>query len=124
MSKRWRADLLNKFKIFETNQFLKGLEQDFSGQQERIKTKLINYVYPQLKQNPYFGKNIKKLVNYNPDTWRYRIGSYRFFYEINDQNKIVFMVSVDNCQNAYFFHNCILTQEIEACIYIIKGKIW
>jgi len=92
---------LNKFKIFETNQFLKGLEQDFSGQQERIKTKLINYVYPQLKQNPYFGKNIKKLVNYNPDTWRYRIGSYRFFYEIDDKNKIVFMISVDNRQNAY-----------------------
>jgi len=53
------------------------------------------------KQNPYFGKNIKKLVNYNPDTWRYRISSYRFFYEIDDQNKIVFMISVDNRQNAY-----------------------
>jgi len=93
--------LLNKFKIFETNQFLKDLEQNFSGQQERIKTKLLTYIYPQLKQNPYFGKNIKKLVNYEPDTWRYRISSYRFFYEIDDQNKIVFMLSVDNRQNAY-----------------------
>ena len=94
--------MLNKFRIFETNQFLKDLKQDFSGQQERIKTKLVNYVYPQLKQNPYFGKNIKKLVNYNPDTWRYRISSYRFFYEIDNQNKkIVFMISVDNRQNAY-----------------------
>jgi len=92
---------LTKFRIFETNQFLKDLEQDFSGQQERIKIKLVNYVYPQLKQNPYFGKNIKKLVNYNPDTWRYRISSYRFFYEINDKNKIVFMISVDNRQKAY-----------------------
>ena len=93
--------MLNKFKIFETNQFLKDLEQNFSGQQERIKTKLLTYIYPQLKQNPYFGKNIKKLVNYEPDTWRYRISSYRFFYEIDDQNKIVFMLSVDNRQNAY-----------------------
>ncbi|MBA3062281.1 MAG: type II toxin-antitoxin system RelE/ParE family toxin [Atribacteria sp.] len=92
---------MTEFRIFETNQFLKDLEQDFSGQQERIKTKLVNYVYPQLKQNPYFGKNIKKLVNYNPDTWRYRISSYRFFYEIDNQNKIVFMISVDNRQNAY-----------------------
>ena len=92
---------MNKFRIFETGQFLKGLKQDFSGQQERIKTKLVNYVYPQLKQNPYFGKNIKKLVNYKPDTWRYRISSYRFFYEIDNQNKIVFMISVDNRQNAY-----------------------
>ena len=96
---------MNKFKIFETNQFLKDLEQDFSGQQERIKTKLVNYVYPhvypQLKQNPFFGKNIKKLVNYKPDTWRYKISSYRFFYEIDNQDKIVFMISVDNHQNAY-----------------------
>jgi len=92
---------LNKFRIFETNQFLKDLEQDFSGQQERKKIKLVNCVYPQLEQNPYFGKNIKKLVNYKPDTWRYRISSYRFFYKIDDKNKIVFMISVDNRQNAY-----------------------
>ena len=92
---------MNKFRIFETDQFLKGLEQDFSGQQERIKKKLLNYVYPQLKLNPYFGKNIKKLVTYKPDTWRYRIGSYRFFYEIEDRDKIVFMISSDNRQNAY-----------------------
>ena len=92
---------MNKFRIFETNQLLKDLKQDFSGQQERIKTKLVNYVYPQQKQNPFFGKNIKKLVNYKPDTWRYKISSYRFFYEIDNQNKIVFMTSVDNRQNAY-----------------------
>ncbi|NQU81979.1 MAG: type II toxin-antitoxin system RelE/ParE family toxin, partial [Bacteroidetes bacterium] len=68
---------------------------------ELIKTKLVNYVYPQLKQNSYFGKNIKKLVNYKLDTWRYRISSYRFFYEIEDRDKIVFMISTDNRQNAY-----------------------
>jgi len=93
--------LLNKFRIFETDQFLKGLEQDFGGQQEGIKIKLLNYVYPQLKQNPYFGKNIKKLVKYKPDNWRYRVSSYRYFYEIDNQNKIVFMISADNRQNAY-----------------------
>jgi mRNA interferase RelE/StbE len=48
-----------------------------------------------------FGKNIKKLINYQPDTWRYKISSYRFFYEMDNQNKIVFMISVDNRQNAY-----------------------
>ncbi len=92
---------LNNFKIFETSQFLKGLEQDFSGQQARIKRKLEAYVYPQLKQNPYFGKNIKKLTNYKPETWRYRIGSYRFFYEIDGLEKIVFMIAADSRQGAY-----------------------
>jgi len=92
---------LDNFKIFETSQFLKNLKQDFSGQQGRVKTKLNNYVYSQLKQNPYFGKNIKKLANYQPETWRYRMGNYRFFYEIDDQKKIVFMITADSRQNAY-----------------------
>lgn len=92
---------MDNFKIFETNQFLNDLEQDFSGQQERIKRKLATYIYPQLKQNPYFGKNIKKLTDYQPETWRYRIGNYRFFYEIDKQKKIISMLTVDSRQNAY-----------------------
>ena len=83
------------FKIFETNQFLSDVEKDFSGQRERINKKLEIYVYPQLRQQPYFGKNIKKLTGYKPETWRYRIGNYRFFYEIDEQKKIVFMIAVD-----------------------------
>jgi mRNA interferase RelE/StbE len=96
-----KADLLIKFKIFETNQYIKDLEGDFSGQQIRIIRKLRQYVYPQLRDNPYFGKNIKKLVNYKPETWRYRIGNYRFFYEIDDRNKIIYMIATDNRQNVY-----------------------
>ncbi len=92
---------MDKFRIFETKQFQRDLNQDFSGQQERIKTKLTSYVYPQLKQNPYFGKNIKKLVDYKPQTWRYRISGYRFFYEIDDYKKIVFMISADNRAETY-----------------------
>ena len=90
-----------KFKVFETNQYIKDLEGDFSGQQTRIIRKLRQYVYPQIKDNPYFGKNIKKLVNYKPETWRYRIGNYRFFYEIDDRNKIIYMIAADNRQNVY-----------------------
>ncbi len=89
------------FKIFETNQFIKNFEADFSGQQTRIIKKLRNYVYPQIKINPYFGKNIKKLVHYQPETWRYRIGNYRFFYEIDDKEKIIYMIAADSRQDAY-----------------------
>jgi len=93
--------LLDNFKIFETDQFLKNLKGDFSGQQERIKRKLKTYVYPQLRQNPYFGKNIKKLREYKPDTWRYRIGNHRFFYTVDDRKKIVFMAAADTRGSAY-----------------------
>ena len=92
---------MDNFKIFETDQFLEDLEQDFSGQQEKIKKKLKTYVYPQLKQNPYFGKNIKKLRDYTPETWRYRIGNYRFFYTIDAHKKIVSMITADTRTGAY-----------------------
>ena len=96
-----KVNLLIKFKIFETNQFIKDLEGNFSGQQKQITKKLYNYVYPQLKNNPYFGKNIKKLINYQPETRRYRIGNYRFFYEIDDKEKTIYMIAADSRQNAY-----------------------
>ncbi len=89
------------FRIFETDEFRENLNRDFSGGQERIKAKLCAYVYPQLRKNPYIGKNIKKLFNYKPETWRYRIGSRRFFYSIDDKKKIVFMIAYDTRQNAY-----------------------
>ncbi|MBI5872812.1 MAG: type II toxin-antitoxin system RelE/ParE family toxin [Candidatus Omnitrophica bacterium] len=92
---------MDDFRIFETGQFLEDLEQNFSGQQERIKRKLASYVYPQLKQNPYFGKNIKKLSNYRLETWRYRIGDYRFFYTTDGHKKIVFMLTIDHRGSAY-----------------------
>ena len=89
------------FRIFETEQFQKNLKDDFSGINRKIREKLQNYVYPQLKNNPFFGKNIKKLVNYNPETWRYRIGDYRYFYVIDKKKKVVFMISADNRKDAY-----------------------
>jgi len=30
---------------------------------------------------------------YTPETWRYRIGDYRFFYEIDGKKKTVFMIA-------------------------------
>lgn len=87
--------------MFETNQFLKDLAQEFGGERKRIKKKLLSYVYPQLRQQPYFGKNIKKLRDYKPETWRYRIGAYRFFYTINDHKKIISMISADNRRDTY-----------------------
>ena len=90
-----------KFKIFETDQFIEDLSADFKGRGEKIREKLLNYVYPQLRESPYFGKNIKKLKNYNPDTWRYRIGDYRFFYEIDEKESIVYMTAADARKDSY-----------------------
>ena len=92
---------MDKYRIFETEQFLEDLTQDFEGQGERLRKKLLEYVYPLLRNNPYFGKNIKKLKNYKPDTWRYRIGDYRFFYEINEKERRVYMIAADSRKDSY-----------------------
>ena len=89
------------FRIFETGQFLKDLEHDFGGQRARIQQKLLSYVYPQLRANPYFGKNIKKLRDMTPETWRYRIGDYRFFYTVDERQKLVLMLTADPRGRAY-----------------------
>jgi len=89
------------YRIFETETFLKSLEQDFGGQKEKIKKKLREYVYQQLKISPAFGPNIKRLKNWEPPTWRYRIGPYRFFYEINGDDKIIFMILAEHRSKSY-----------------------
>src|SRR3989338_1332964 len=96
-----RASSLAEFRIFETAQFQKDLRQDFRGQQARIQRKLAVYAYPHLRENPYFGKNIKKLRDAVPETWRYRIGDYRFFYTIHERQRLVFMLTADHRGRAY-----------------------
>jgi len=62
------------YRIFETDGFRDDLQQDFGGRQQKILKKLRNYVYPQLSAQPRLGRNVRKLIEYSPETWRYRIG--------------------------------------------------
>ncbi|MFA4923824.1 MAG: type II toxin-antitoxin system RelE/ParE family toxin [Ignavibacteriaceae bacterium] len=66
-----------------------------------IKKKLLQYIYPQLRDEPHYGNNIKKLVNHKPETWRYRIGKYRLFYIIDEREKTIFITSLDLRKDAY-----------------------
>jgi len=92
---------LINYRIFETNNFIKILNK-INGRNKLIITKRLHQkVYLQLKEQPYFGNNIKKLKNYNPDTWRYRIGNFRLFYEINEDEKVVYITTISTRQNAY-----------------------
>jgi len=92
---------LNKYRIFETEQFHKDLREISKSGHPKITQKLREFVYPQLRQHPHFGPNIKKLKNFNPETWRYRIGAWRFFYEIDDDKHIIFMLAATHRGSAY-----------------------
>lgn len=90
-----------KYRIFETENFednLKGIR--LSGSKTILK-KLEDYVYPQLREEPHFGPNIKKLRDFTPETWRYRIGDWRFFYEIDESEHIIYMIAAHHRKEAY-----------------------
>ena len=92
---------MSEFRVFETEQFQEDLRRYFGPSEEKILRKLRTVVYPRLKQQPYFGKNIKKLRAYRPETWRYRIGGHRFFYEVDNGQKIVFMIAAEPRSASY-----------------------
>ena len=92
---------MNNYKIFETDEFQKRIAKISKRDKSFIEKKLIQYIYPQLKEEPHYGNNIKKLVDFNPETWRYRIGKYRLFYFIDESDKIVYIISIDLRKDAY-----------------------
>ena len=92
---------MSEYRIFETDQFQSDLYSNLGPRREKIVAKLHAEVYPQLRRQPFFGRNIKKLKGYKPETWRYRIGGFRFFYEIDDARKIVFLIAADTRQRSY-----------------------
>lgn len=87
--------------MFETDQFQEDLRQIARAGRSDIVRKLQEVVYPQLAHHPYHGPNIRKLQGYTPDTWRYRIGAWRFFYEVDDTDKIVFLTAAAHRGSAY-----------------------
>ena len=89
------------YRIFETRQYQKDLALLSRGALPGLEKKLRDYVYPQLQSEPHFGLNIKRLKGRNPPTWRYRIADWRFFFEINEKERIVFMIAASHRSEAY-----------------------
>ena len=92
---------MSNYRIFETDEFTKALKKLSKTNIAFIQKKLTNYVYPQIKNEPCFGKNIKKLRDYNPDTWRYRLGKFRLFYTVDHESRIIYILTIDLRKNAY-----------------------
>jgi mRNA interferase RelE/StbE len=88
-------------RIFETKQFSGDLRSIARSGHPKVVAKLRATVYPQLCRHPHFGPHIRKLRGYEPETWRYRIGAWRFFYEIDDGEMVVFMIAAEHRGAAY-----------------------
>jgi mRNA interferase RelE/StbE len=79
---------LDKYRIAETETFSKKIT---ARKYSHLYKKIFEDVYPVLRNNPFFGANIKKLKGEYKEIYRFRIGDYRLFYKINEKEFIIFM---------------------------------
>ena len=93
--------MLFNFQIFETQDYIDQLQALLGSKQAAFYKKLKIYVYPQLRSQPYFGKNIKKLKGSFYPTWRYRVGDMRLFYQIDPNGNIILMTAAMLRKDAY-----------------------
>ncbi|MDR0456911.1 MAG: type II toxin-antitoxin system mRNA interferase toxin, RelE/StbE family [Treponema sp.] len=89
---------MDKYQIAETDTFSKKIN---TGKYNHLYNKILNDVYPILRINPFFGVNIKKLKGEYKEIYRFRIGDYRMFYKIDDQKSIIYIINIENRQDAY-----------------------
>jgi mRNA interferase RelE/StbE len=89
---------LDEYKIAETETFFKKIN---FKKLNRVYQKIYDDVYPILRQNPFFGTNIKKLKGDYKELYRFRIGDYRLFYKVEEMEKIIFIVNIENRKDAY-----------------------
>ena len=88
---------LSNFQVAETKTFIKSKKK----LDQKLYRKIVEIVYPQLKENPFYGPNIKKLKDNLEGVYRYRLGRYRLFYLIENEQLIVLILDFKHRQSAY-----------------------
>jgi mRNA interferase RelE/StbE len=92
---------LAEYRIFETASFLDDLAEVPAAQRGRLRSKLESYVYPCLRRAPREHPQARHLRNFDPETWRWRLGDWRAFYLIDDADRIVSMIAFALRRDAY-----------------------
>jgi mRNA interferase RelE/StbE len=90
--------LSSDYRIAESELFQNKIQD---RQFSHLKKKLTEYIYPILKKNPFFGTNIKKLKGEFDGLYRYRIGKFRLFYLINENELLVIFIDVNLRKDSY-----------------------
>lgn len=92
-----KTEPITLFSIAETKTF----EKTKATLDAKLYLKIKNIVYPQLRENPFFGPNIKKLRGEFEGFYRFRLGNYRLFYLVDNETVMVFIVDCKHRQEAY-----------------------
>ena len=96
--RRESINLLNNFEIAETESFISKIKET---KYKKIYKKIREYIYPQLKLNPFFGNNIKKLKGEFEGVYRYRIGDYRLCYQIKNKQVLIIILDISERKDSY-----------------------
>jgi len=93
-----------EYRIFETNRYLADME-DIRPPHLRngVRANIAGHVYPQLRKQPHFSPNIRKMRGVRSETWRFRVGRFRLFYSIDDDALIVSMLAIAPRKDAYSY---------------------
>ncbi|TVR51776.1 MAG: type II toxin-antitoxin system RelE/ParE family toxin [Spirochaetaceae bacterium] len=89
----------SRYSIAETESFRKALRKNKSL--HTVHRRIVEVVYPLLRREPHFGPNIKRLKGDLSDFYRYRVGEYRLFYTIDEQEVIVVVVDLRSRLDSY-----------------------
>ncbi len=89
----------SKYGIAETDTFRKVIRKNKAF--DALYGRIGEVVYPVLRREPHFGPNIKRLKGEFSDFYRYRVGEYRLFYTINEQDLVVIVADLRSRQQAY-----------------------
>ena len=92
---------MSEYRLFETSGFRRDLDSLGAEAARRIQKTLTKRVYPVLKVAPREIPSAARLKEWDPLTWRVRIGAWRIFYEIDDSKRVVFLTAADHRKDAY-----------------------
>jgi len=92
---------LPEYRIFETTGYQRDLASLGPEEAKRIQSTLAKRVYPVLRAAPRDVPSAARLKDWDPPTWRIGIGSWRLFFEIDDEKRFVFLTAADHRKDAY-----------------------
>jgi mRNA interferase RelE/StbE len=91
---------LLEYRLFETAAFQKDLKKLGPAPERRLRELLRERLWPVLGANPRQAPGAARLRDWEPPTWRIRIGPWRVFYEIDDAERIVFLTAAEHRKDA------------------------
>jgi mRNA interferase RelE/StbE len=89
---------LSDFLIAETRTFQKRIS---SPEYRKLYKKITEAIYPTLRNNPFYGSQIKRLKGELQGIYRYRIGDYRLFYLVDRNRSLVFILDFKHRKSSY-----------------------